>query len=317
MNTLLHSVPPILKQVTMEPRLCWRLLNTHGRVWVSFLWGHCSFLLGPGAHKVLFVPSKSLFPQSCVSSGGSIVGLMATSSKRAYATLRSQKWQNDLYSFPRQTIQYHSNPNLCPDQQRWRSQSWRVLWRIIRPSRTNTKKRCPLLYRGLECKSRKSRDTWNNWQIWPGSTKQSRTKANPVSLREHTACSKHPCPTTRVEKTLHVDITRWSILKSDWSYSLQTKLEKLYTVSKNKTWSRLWLRSWLLIAKFRLTLKKLGETTRPLRYDQNQIPYDYTVEVTNIQGIRSDRVPEELWRFETLYRRQWSRPSPRKRNAKR
>ena len=46
------------------------------------------FLLGPGAHKVLFVPSKCLFPQFCVSSGGSMVGLMATSSKRAYATSR-------------------------------------------------------------------------------------------------------------------------------------------------------------------------------------------------------------------------------------
>ena len=49
----------------------------------------CSFLLGPGVHKVLFVPSKSLFPQSCVSSGVSMVGLTVTSSKRAYATPRS------------------------------------------------------------------------------------------------------------------------------------------------------------------------------------------------------------------------------------
>ena len=56
-----------------------------GQVWVSLLWGHCSFLLGPGAHKVLFVLSKSLFPQSCVSYGGSMVGLMVTSSKRACA----------------------------------------------------------------------------------------------------------------------------------------------------------------------------------------------------------------------------------------
>ena len=39
------------------------------------LWGHCSFLLAPGVHSILFVPSKSLFPQSCVSSGGSMVGL--------------------------------------------------------------------------------------------------------------------------------------------------------------------------------------------------------------------------------------------------
>ena len=46
-------------------------------------------LLGPGAHKLLFVPSKSLFPQSFLSSGGSIVELMVTSSKRAYAIPRS------------------------------------------------------------------------------------------------------------------------------------------------------------------------------------------------------------------------------------
>ena len=48
------------------------------------MWGLCSFLLGPGSHKVLFVPSKILFPQFCVSSGVSVVGLMAASSKRAY-----------------------------------------------------------------------------------------------------------------------------------------------------------------------------------------------------------------------------------------
>ena len=72
-----------------SPHLHRWLLNTDGQVWVSLLWGHCSFLLGPGAHKFLFVPSKSLFPQSCVSSGSSVVGLMATSSKRAYATPRS------------------------------------------------------------------------------------------------------------------------------------------------------------------------------------------------------------------------------------
>ena len=53
----------------------------------------------------------------------------------------------------------------------------------------------------------------------------------------------------------------------------------------------------LLIAKFRLTLKKVEKTTRPFRYDLNQIPYDYTVEVTNrFQELDlTDRVPEELW----------------------
>ena len=53
----------------------------------------------------------------------------------------------------------------------------------------------------------------------------------------------------------------------------------------------------LLIAKFRLKLKKVGKTTRPFRYDLNQIPYDYTVEVTNRfkELDMIDRVPEELW----------------------
>ena len=63
----------------------------------------------------------------------------------------------------------------------------------------------------------------------------------------------------------------------------------------------------LLIATFRLKLKKVGKTTRPLRYDLNQIPYNYTVEVTNrFMGLDPiDRVPENYgWRLMTLYRRQ-------------
>ena len=54
--------------------------------------------------------------------------------------MQSKKWQNDLCSFPRQTIQYHSDPSLCPNQYYWRSWSWMVLWRPTRPFRTNTKK---------------------------------------------------------------------------------------------------------------------------------------------------------------------------------
>ena len=75
----------------------------------------------------------------------------------------------------------------------------------------------------------------------------------------------------------------------------------------------------LLIAKFRLKLKKVGETTRPFRYDLNQIPYDYTVEVTNrFKGFDLiECLKNHGWRFVTLYRRQGSRPSPRKRNAER
>ena len=74
----------------------------------------------------------------------------------------------------------------------------------------------------------------------------------------------------------------------------------------------------LLIAKFRLNLKKVRKTPRPFSYGLNKIPYDYTVEVTN--RFKTLDLIECLknygWRFMTLYRRQGSRPSPRKRNAK-
>ena len=55
-------------------------------------------------------------------------------------------------------------------------------------------------------------------------------------------------------------------------------MEKLYTVSKKQDCGS---DHALLIAKFRLKLKKVGKTTRPFRYDLNQIPYNYTVEVTD------------------------------------
>ena len=73
----------------------------------------------------------------------------------------------------------------------------------------------------------------------------------------------------------------------------------------------------IFIAKFRLKLKKVGKDTRPFKYDLNQIPYDYTVEVTNIfKGLDlKECLMNYGWRVVTLYRRQGSRPSPWKRNA--
>ena len=73
-----------------------------------------------------------------------------------------------------------------------------------------------------------------------------------------------------------------------------------------------------MVAKFRLKLKEVRKTTTPFRYDLNQIPFDYTVEVRN--RFKELDLIECLmnygWRFLTLYRRQGSRPSPRKRNVK-
>ena len=115
-----------------------------------------------------------------------------------------------------------------------------------------------------------------------------------------------------------MDITRWSKLKSDWLYSLQPKMEKLYTVSKNRLGADSGWDHELLIAKFRLKLKKVGKITRPFRYDLNQIPYDFTVEVINrFKGLdRIECLMNYGMRFVTLYRRLGSRSSPWKRNAK-
>ena len=74
----------------------------------------------------------------------------------------------------------------------------------------------------------------------------------------------------------------------------------------------------LLTAKFRFKLNTVGKITRPFRYDLNQILYNYTVEMTNrFKGLDlTECLMNYGWRFMTLYRRQGSRPSPRKRNAK-
>ena len=74
-------------------------------------------------------------------------------------------------------------------------------------------------------------------------------------------------------------------------------MEKLYTVSKNKPGTDCGSDHQLLIAKFKLKLKKAGKTTRPFKYDLNQTPYDYTVDVRNrFKGSDLiDSMPEELW----------------------
>ena len=75
----------------------------------------------------------------------------------------------------------------------------------------------------------------------------------------------------------------------------------------------------LLIAKFRLKLKKVGETTRPFKYDLNQTPYDYTVEVTNrFKGLDLiDRVPEELQtEIRDIIQEAWIKTIPKKKKCK-
>ena len=84
--------------------------------------------------------------------------------------------------------------------------------------------------------------------------------------------------------------------------------EALYNQQKQDqelTVAQIMINHELLIAKFRLKLKKVGKTTRPFRYDLSQIPYDYTVEVTNrFKGLDLVECLENYgWKFITLYRR--------------
>ena len=111
------------------------------------------------------------------------------------------------------------------------------------------------------------------------------------------------------------------ICSQRWRSSIQSKpkMEKLYTVSKIKTGSWLWLRSRTPYSQIQAEIEESRGTTRPFRYDLNQILYDDTVEVTNrVKGLDMIECLKNYGqRFVILYRRQGSRPSPRKRNAKR
>ena len=151
-----------------------------------------------------------------------------------------------------------------------------ILWRSIRTSRTNTQKRCPFHCRGLECKSRKSRNTWSNRQIWPWSTEWSRAKANRVLPRERTGHSKHPLP--KHKRQLYTGMSPdgqyqnqidYILCSQRWRSSIQPAKTRLGTDCGSD--------HELFVAEFRLKLKNVGEitgATRPFRCDLNQIPYD-------------------------------------------
>ena len=132
----------------------------------------------------------------------------------------------------------------------------------------------------MECKSRKSKNTWSDRQVWPWSTEWSRAKANRVLSRERTGHSKHPLPTAQ-EKPL-----TWTSPdgqdRNQIDYILYSQRWKSSTQSaKTILGADCGSDHELFIAKFRLKFKKLEITTRPFRYDLNQIPYDFTVEVRN------------------------------------
>ena len=149
--------------------------------------------------------------------------------------------------------------------------------------RTNTQKRCPFHYRGLECKSRKSRNTRNNRQIWPWSTEWSRKR-----LIEF--CQEN---TLVITNTLFQQHKRrlYTWTSPDGQYQNQidcilcsqrwrNSIQSAKTRPEADCGSLLNSLYELLIAKLRLKLK-VRKTSRPLKYDLNQILYDYTVDETH------------------------------------
>ena len=146
-----------------------------------------------------------------------------------------------------------------------------VLWRPTKPSRTNTLKRCPFHYRGLEYKSGKSRNTWSNRQIWPWHAEWSRAKANRVLPRKCIGHSKHPLPTT--QRRLYTWTSPDSQQRNQIDYILcSQRWRSSIQSTKTRPGADCGPDHELLIAKFTLKLKKVAKIAGPFRYDLNQIP---------------------------------------------
>ena len=168
------------------------------------------------------------------------VAIIVNKSPKCRTWRQSQKWQNDLCLFPRETIQYHII-QICAPTTNAKEAEVEWFYEDLQDLLELTSKKDILFITG----------NWNTKvgsQEIPGVTgkfglEYKMKQANRVLSRECTSHSKHPLPTTK-EMNLYVEVTRWSIPKSNWLYSLQLKMEKLYTVSKNKTRNWLWPRSW-------------------------------------------------------------------------
>ena len=123
--------------------------------------------------------------------------------------MQSQKCQNDLCSFPRKpfnitVIQVHALTNNAEGAEvEWFCENLLDLLELT-PQKD---------YRGLECKSRKSRNTWSNRQIWPWSTERKGRRL--IEFCQETTLVIVNTLFQQHKRRLHMDITRWSILKSD------------------------------------------------------------------------------------------------------
>ena len=252
---LLLPVPLTLWQATVNPPVHWRILYTHRQVWLSFLWSYCSFLLGPGAHKILLVPSKSLFPQSC---GNSVI--------KSHWLLKS-----DSLRIPSPVA---------------RSQVRKfVVGPTARTSLVNCSPACGLSARQLY-----------------GGMNGDLPKIYATYSASHDCCFQWPCPCSRPLLT-HISAGGPQTLREVWLsllwgsllHSLGPGVHMVLFVPSKSLWQVLGLALKLIspvlpsCCSFSFVLGGgvslfggFQHPPRPFRYDINQIPYDFTVEVRNI-----------------------------------
>ena len=177
------------------------------------------------------------------------------------------------------------------------------------------KKRCPFHHRGMECRSRKWGDTWSNRKLGLG-------EQNEAGQRLTEFCQDNALA---IANTLFQQHKRWLTWTSDGQYQNQTDYilccwtqRSSIQSAKTRPGADCGSDHEYLIAKFRLTVNKIGKTTRPLRYDLNQIPYDRIMEVTNrFKGLDLIECLQNYGQRFVTYRRWWSKSSLRKRNSER
>ena len=186
----------------------------------------------------------------------------------------------ELSLFPRQTIQYHSNPSLCPTtnakeaEVEWFCKDLQDLQELIRT------KRCPFHHRGLNAKVESQEIPGVTGKFGLGIQNEAGQKLMKFSQENilviaNTLFKQHKrrLYTWTSPDGQHRNQIDYILCNQRWRHSIQSAKTRpgAYCGSDHE----------LLITKFRLKLKKVGKTTRPFRYDLNQIPYDYAVEVRN------------------------------------
>ena len=207
--------------------------------------------------------------------------------------MQSKKWLNYLCSFPRQAIQYHSNISYAPTSNAEEAEVEQFYDDLQHLLELTPRKDVLFIIGGWNAKVGSQEIPGITGKFGPGvqnETGQSLT----VLQRECTGHHKHPLPTTQENvfwtspDGQYRNQIDYILCSQRWKSSIQS--------AKRNTEADCGSGHKILIAKFRLKLKKVGKSTRPFRYDLNQIPYDCTVKVTNrFKGLDLiDRMPKEL-----------------------